>query len=83
MAEPQDMILPLLREMRTELQTGFSDVCRQFVAVDAHFDRLERQCDDLRKAMTGESMLGRCAAAGVGKRLDAIERRLVILEKTD
>jgi hypothetical protein len=35
MAEPQDMILPLLREMRTELQTGFSDVCRQFVAVDA------------------------------------------------
>jgi hypothetical protein len=33
--------------------------------------------------MTGESMLGRCAAAGVGKRLDAIERRLVILEKMD
>ncbi|SFL76260.1 hypothetical protein [Methylobacterium pseudosasicola] len=81
MAEPQDLILPLLREMRTELQTGFSDVWRQFDTVDARFDRLERQCDDLRKAMTGESVLGRYAAAKVGKRLDAIEGRLATLEK--
>ncbi|MCJ2071307.1 hypothetical protein MKK75_21350 [Methylobacterium sp. J-030] len=81
MAEPQDMILPLLRELRTEMQTSFADVRQQFEAVNARFDRLEGRFDNLREAVNGESVLGRYAAAEVEGRLDAIEKRLTALEK--
>ncbi|MEE7504059.1 hypothetical protein [Methylobacterium mesophilicum] len=81
MAEPQDMIVPLLREMRTEMQTNFADVRQQFEAVNARFDKFERRFDNLREAVNGESVLGRYAAAEVEGRLDAIEKRLAALEK--
>ena len=80
MAEPQDMILPLLREIRSEMKDGFSEVHRKFDAVDARFDRLEKRFDNLREAVNGESVLGRYAAAEVEGRLEAIEKRLASLE---
>ncbi|MCJ2061620.1 hypothetical protein MKK63_02695 [Methylobacterium sp. J-088] len=76
------MIVPLLRELRTEMQTSFADVRQQFGAVNARFDRLESRFDNLREAVNGESVLGRYAAAEVEDRLDAIEKRLAALEKT-
>ncbi len=82
MADPQDMILPLLREMRAEMTSGFLEVRRKFDAVDARFDRLEKRFDNLREAVNGESVLGRYAAAEVEERLEAIEKRLAALEKT-
>jgi len=81
MAEPQDQVLPHLRDMRTEMQTSFADVRRRFEAVDARFDRLERRFDDLQEAVNGESVLGRYAAARVEERLTAIEKRLTALER--
>ncbi|MCJ2133379.1 hypothetical protein MKK69_04760 [Methylobacterium sp. J-026] len=82
MAEPQDMILPLLREMRTEMHTGFERVARKLEDHDVRFDKIERRFDNLRQAVNGESILGRHAAAEVEERLEAIEKRLAALEKT-
>ncbi|TXN65760.1 hypothetical protein FV228_15435 [Methylobacterium sp. WL18] len=81
MAEPQDMILPLLREMRTEIHSGFERVDRKLEEHDTRFDKLERRFDNLREAVNGESVLGRYAAAQVEERLDALEKRLAALEK--
>ena len=82
MAEPQDMILPLLRGIRTEMQTNFADVRQQFEAVNARFDGLEGRFDNLREAVNGESVLGRYAAAEVEERPEAIEKRLAALQTT-
>lgn len=82
MAEPQDMIVPLLREMRAELGAGFERVDRKLEEHDARFDKLERRFENLREAVNGESVLGRYAAAEVEDRLEAIEKRLAALEKT-
>ena len=82
MAEPQDMIVPLLREMRAELGAGFERVNRKLEEHDVRFDKLERRFDNLREAVNGESVLGRYAAAEVEERLEAIEKRLAALEKT-
>ncbi|GJE69751.1 hypothetical protein [Methylorubrum podarium] len=79
MADPQDMILPLLRELRTEVQSGFNRMDRKFAEHDARFDKLEKRFDNLRQAMNGESVLGRYAAAEVEQRLEAIEKRLEAL----
>ncbi|SDN07071.1 hypothetical protein SAMN05216360_105272 [Methylobacterium phyllostachyos] len=81
MAEPQDMIVPLLREIRAEMSAGFERVDRKLEEHDARFDKLERRFDNLREAVNGESVLGRYAAAEVEERLEAIERRLAALEK--
>ena len=80
MADPQDRILPLLREIRAEMRTGFDDARQRFEALDARFDKLERRFDNLREAVNGGSVLGRYAAAEVEDRLEAIERRLATLE---
>ena len=87
MAEPQDMILPLLREIRAEMRAGFDRVDQRFERIDRkleqhdeRFDKLERRFENLRQAVNGESVLGRYAAAEVEERLEAIEKRLAALE---
>jgi polyhydroxyalkanoate synthesis regulator phasin len=71
MAEPENMTIALLRELRAELD-------RQDKARAA----LERRFDNLRQAVTGESVLGRYAAAEVEERLTEVERRLQQLESS-
>jgi polyhydroxyalkanoate synthesis regulator phasin len=71
MAEPENMTIALLRELRA----GFD---RQDKARAA----LERRFDNLRQAVTGESVLGRYAAAEVEERLTEVERRLQQLESS-
>ncbi len=80
MADPQDMILPLLREIRAEMQTGFERIDRKLEQHDERFEKLEKRFDNLRQAVYGESVLGRYAAAEVEERLEAIENRLATLE---
>jgi hypothetical protein len=77
MAEPQDRVVPLLREM----SAGFERVDRTLEEHDRRFDQLERRFDNLREAVNGESVLGRYAAAEVEERLEVIEKRLAALEK--
>ena len=70
MSEPGNLVLELLREIRKQQ--------------DVHTDELKavnKRIDNLRNAMTGESVLGRYAAAEVEERLDAIEKRLDRIEK--
>jgi len=69
MAEPENLTLALLRELRAELD-------RQDEARRA----LERRIDNLRHAVVGESVLGRYAAAEVEDRLATLEQRLNALE---
>ncbi len=65
MADPQDMILPLLREMRTEIQDLGRSTDRQFAGVNERLERIEGRLANMREAINGESVLGRYAAAEV------------------
>ncbi len=69
MAEPDNLTLALLRELRSELD-------RQDKAREA----VERRFDNLRQAVVGESVLGRYAAAEVEERLEKLEQRITALE---
>ncbi|GJD60067.1 hypothetical protein [Methylobacterium frigidaeris] len=80
MADPQDMIVPLLREMRADVAASRDDTRAGFATINDRLDRLERRFDNLREAVNGESVLGRYAAADVEERLDAPERRMAKLE---
>lgn len=73
MAEPNDLILPLLREMRAE-SASFREEMRSEMA------DLKKRLENVRQAAFGESVLGRYAAAEVEERIEAIEKRLAALE---
>ncbi len=72
MAEPQDMILPLLREIRTEIEDLGRSTERQFESVVDRLERVEGRLGNIREAINGESVLGRYAAAEVEERLESI-----------
>lgn len=73
MAEPNDLILPMLREMRAE-SVAFREEMRSDMA------ELKKRLENVRQAAFGESVLGRYAAAEVEERIEAIEKRLSALE---
>lgn len=73
MSEPNDLVLRLLREMRAE-GTVFQDEMRADMA------DLKKRLESVKQAAFGESVLGRYAAAEVEERIEAIEKRLSVLE---
>jgi polyhydroxyalkanoate synthesis regulator phasin len=70
MSEPGNLVLELLREIRKQQDLHTNE-----------FKAVNKRIDNLRNAMTGESVLGRYAAAEVEERLEAIEQRLDRIEK--
>jgi hypothetical protein len=74
MAGPENQTLHLLRDIRDSVKA----VDRK---VDDVHDDLTQRLKSLQQAMIGESVLGRYTVAEVEERLDAIEKRLSILEK--
>ena len=86
MAEPDNMILVLLREIRAEMNSRFDamtgDMNNRFNNVDNRFERLEKKLESVKQAAFGESVLGRYAVAEVENRFDTIEQRLEKLERS-
>jgi hypothetical protein len=74
MAEPENHTFRLLRKFREEFKE-FRKESRDFRAETK--DRFE----ELTKLVAGEMVVGRYAAAGVEKRLDALEGRVTALEE--
>jgi chaperonin cofactor prefoldin len=81
MAEPDNFILTLLREIRAEMNARFGDMDRRFDGVDERLDRVEKRIDSVKQAAFGESVLGRYAVAEVEDRLEKMEKRLRTLEE--
>ncbi|GLK66657.1 hypothetical protein [Hansschlegelia plantiphila] len=75
MAEPDNLVLTLLRELRSVMDSRFDAVNTRFDAVDARFAEQDRKLEAIREALKSETILGRYVVNGVDDRLDAIEAR--------
>ncbi|MEZ5787017.1 MAG: hypothetical protein R3D62_11255 [Xanthobacteraceae bacterium] len=73
MAEPENHTLHLLREIREQIM-------RLDRKIENNHVEVTERLNGLRMATTGESVLGRYAAAEVDERLDNLERRIAALE---
>lgn len=80
MAEPENMTLVLLREMRSRMETRFDAIDRKLADHDTRFEALDAKLETVKKAAFGESLVGRYMAAEVEDRLAAIEERPAALE---
>jgi hypothetical protein len=74
MAEPSDMIVPLLREIQSELialrkETG------------ERLDRLEAGQRNIRSALAGDTVLSRMLVGEYEERMGALETRVEVLER--
>jgi chaperonin cofactor prefoldin len=81
MADPDNLVLKLLREIRSDMNARFDTVDRRFDEIDQRLESHDKRFESLRQAINGESVLGRYAVSEVDERLDAIEKRLDAIEK--
>jgi hypothetical protein len=73
MAEPDNLVLVLLREMGAEMNARFDQA-------DVRAERMEKKLEAVRQAAFGESLMARYTVAEVEDRLQAIEKRLERIE---
>jgi hypothetical protein len=73
MAEPNDMIMPMLREMRSDAEKRHSEVIQRL-------DKLESAQVSFRHALTADSLLGRMVTGEFEERIEALEAKLKKLE---
>lgn len=66
--EPGDMILPMLREMRREMQEGFA-------TVNQRLEKLEEGQKNFRNALAADSLLTKFVIGDFEERLAALERK--------
>ena len=73
MAEPKDMILPLLREMRAEMNSGFD-------RVGTRLEALEKAQNSFRQAITADSLLSKLVTGEFEERIEVLERHVKAIE---
>ncbi len=74
MAEPTDMILPMLREMRAENETRHGEVLSKLDRVERRLKKLEDTQVSFKQALTADSLLSKLVTGEFEERSEAIER---------
>ena len=73
MAEPDDMIMPMLREMRAESRKDSAEIKRRI-------DKLEEGQKSIRQALGADSFMGRLIVGDWEERIEALEAKVKKLE---
>ncbi|PWW03906.1 hypothetical protein DFR52_101595 [Hoeflea marina] len=76
MAEPEDMIIPMLREIRVELGDLRREVRDGFAANDRRFSDVEVRLKNLNNAMTADTMMSKLVTGDFEERIGALEKKV-------
>jgi hypothetical protein len=74
MADPIDMIIPMLRALHDETSSGFA-------AVGQRLDKLETTLNGFRQALTADSLLSKLVTGEFEERITVLERKILELER--
>ena len=80
MAEPADMIVPLLREMRAENKALHGATGARLDIIDRRLKSLEAAQISFKQALTGDSLLSKLVTGEFEERIEALERKVKELE---
>lgn len=88
MAEPDDMIIPLLREMRAEtasqLNAMRAESTRRHELYVARIDKMEATLETFRHALSADSLLSKLVTGDCEERIESVEgleKRVALLER--
>jgi polyhydroxyalkanoate synthesis regulator phasin len=80
MADPIDMIVPLLREMRAE-NSGLHEQTRGLIrTLERRLGAIEQAQTSYRQALTADSLLSKLVTGEFEERIEALERKVRELE---
>ncbi|WP_460450480.1 hypothetical protein [Alsobacter sp. SYSU BS001988] len=79
MTEPKDMILPLLRELRDEMKTGFQSVDSRLGRVEERLIKIEAAQKSFRQAMTTDTLMSKIVLGDFEERLATLEQGVEII----
>jgi hypothetical protein len=79
--EPEDMIMPMLREMRGEMREQFSKVDGQLEEIKGRLDKLESGQKTVRQALTADTMMSKFVTGDFEERIFELERKVEALTK--
>lgn len=80
MAEPANMIVPLLREMRPENAALHEQTRKLIGALDKRLGAVEGAQASYRQALSADSLLSKLVTGEFEERIEALERRVRELE---
>lgn len=80
MAEPADMIVPLLREMRAEMNARFDHVDSRSEVVERRLGKIEETLVSYRQALTADTLLSKLLTGEFEERIEALEKKVKDLE---
>ncbi|HEY8335134.1 MAG TPA: hypothetical protein VIQ05_15185 [Tardiphaga sp.] len=80
MADPEDMIIPLLKEMRAENSANFQAINKNLNSLSSRLDKMDDTLVTFRHALSADSLLSKIVTGEFEERLGALERRLSDLE---
>jgi len=80
MAEPADMIVPLLREMRAENATLHQQTRSLIEALERREGKIEETQVSYRQALSADSLLSKLVTGEFEERIDALEKKVKELE---
>ena len=80
MAEPEDMIVPLLREMRAENKALHGATADRLELIERRLKKLEETQVSYRQALSADSLLSKLVTGEFEERIEALERKVRELE---
>ena len=80
MAEPADMIVPLLREMRAENATLHQQTRNLIEALERRVGKIEETQVSYRQALSADSLLSKLVTGEFEERSEALEKKVKDLE---
>jgi polyhydroxyalkanoate synthesis regulator phasin len=80
MAEPTDMIMPMLREMRSENAELHAKSQKEFADVKRRLNRIEERQKSFSHALAGDSLMSKMLIGEWEERIEALEKRMKKLE---
>jgi hypothetical protein len=76
MAEPSDMIMPMLRDMRAEMSRRFDGVDERLDTVDRRLAKLDATQASFKHALTADTLMSRLLTGEFEQRIEALERQV-------
>jgi hypothetical protein len=80
MAEPADMIVPMLREMRADNDARHKEVLGRFDLVERRLAALESAQSSFKQALGADSLLSKLVTGEFEERIGTLERKVRELE---
>jgi hypothetical protein len=80
MVEPRDMIIPMLREMRSALEALDGKIDRLNAETGVRLDKVDAGLKSLRNAMTADTLMSKFLLGDFEERLALLESKVERLE---